>query len=373
MASSKDTQVLTEALEKGGNHIDVGPAGTSFRFLTAFLSLQPGIQTLTGSARMLQRPIGPLVEALRSLGADIEYLGEEGYPPLKIKEWKNRAANTLSISAGISSQFISALLMIGPYLKNGLKLHLERKIVSRPYIEMTLGLMKTFGINYSWEDQLINIPAGNYDFKAFHVEADWSAASYYYAIVAAQDRATLNLLGLNLESWQGDAALVAMYKNFGVTTTAIEGGIKISKDQEAAPMFEWNFLKCPDLAQTIMVSCGALGISGLLSGLETLKIKETNRIAAMKNELAKVQVYLSKMPGKFSKKTEVEYYMLDGKAAVNNPVFKTYEDHRMAMALAPLALFGTIQIEDPDVVEKSYPEFWDHLQTIGFEIERLAE
>ena len=372
LASSKDTQILHTLLEKGGDHYDVGPAGTSFRFLTAYLSLQSGSQVLTGSERMLKRPIGPLVDALNQLGADIDYLGEAGYPPLRINPWKNKTANTLKIDAGVSSQFISALLMIAPYLTNGLSLSLEGKIVSRPYIEMTLGLMKEFGVDHEWNGQIININPGAYQFHPFQVEADWSAASYYYAIVAQQENASLNLLGLKKESWQGDAALMEIYKNFGVTTKAIDGGIHIAKSGNATPMLELNFIKFPDLAQTVMASCGALGINGLFSGLETLKIKETDRIQAMKTELEKVMVFLSKMPDRFSKKSAVEYYMVEGKAVLNNPVFQTYEDHRMAMALTTLAMKGMVNVESPEVVQKSYPEFWDHLQEIGFEINEVA-
>ncbi len=368
LASSKDTQVLNMLLKESADKYDVGPAGTSFRFLTAFLSLQPGTQILTGSERMLKRPIGQLVEALKKIGADIEYLGESGYPPLLIKTWGNKAVNHLSIPANISSQFISALLMIAPKLDNGLVLTLEGKIVSRPYIEMTLGLMEQFGVSHSWDGQVITIEPEEYKPKDFQVEADWSAASYYYSMAAMDASAQIDLLGLSLETWQGDAALIPIYEKLGVQTTEIEGGIRLTGGKEKAPMLEWNFLRCPDLAQTIFASCGALSIQGLFSGLETLKIKETDRITAMQKELGKVQVWLIQMPAKFSKKSEETFYMIDGKASIDNPTFETYDDHRMAMALTPLAYLGNINIEDPLVVEKSYPEFWDHIQLLGFEV-----
>ncbi len=373
LASSKDTQVLKMLLESDANLYDVGPAGTSFRFLTAFLSLQDGSQTLTGSKRMLQRPIGPLVNGLRALGANIEYLGQEGYPPLKINEWKDRSFAALNIPANISSQFISALLLIGPYLSKGLELTLDGKIVSRPYIDMTLGLMKKFGIQSQWEDQTIFVKPGNYKGQDFRVEADWSAASYYYSMATLDDHPELELMGLDIESFQGDSALIEIYEKLGVRTKEIHNGVKLTRNGPTPPMIEYNFLKCPDLAQTVFASCGALGVQGLFSGLETLKIKETDRIKAMQNELAKVQVWLSAMPAKFSKKSDEEFYMLDGKVVVNNPQFKTYEDHRMAMALAPLARLGTIAIEDPIVVEKSYPEFWEHIATLGYQSKLLTE
>ena len=372
LASSKDTQVLNLLLEAKADQYDVGPAGTSFRFLTAFLSLQIGSQVLTGSKRMLQRPIGPLVDALRSIGANIDYLGEEGFPPLKINEWKNRSKSSLSIPANISSQFISALLLIGPYLENGLALNLDGKIVSRPYIEMTLGLMNKFGINSRWEDQTITIEPGKYLAQDFSVEADWSAASYFYSMAVLEENPELELMGLNFESIQGDSALKEIYEKLGIRTKEIDGGIKLTRMGTTPPMIEYNFLKCPDLAQTVFVSCGALGVQGLFSGLETLKIKETDRIKAMQTELGKIQVWLSAMPAKFSKNSEKQYYMLDGKAVLNNPQFKTYEDHRMAMALAPLARLGGIAIEDPQVVEKSYPEFWEHIKKLGYESKSMS-
>lgn len=373
LASSQDTQTLIRLLNhKADNVFDVGPAGTTFRFLTAYLALQPGEQILTGSERMIQRPVGPLVEGLKAIGASIEYMGEEGYPPLRIKAWSETHKDQLSIPANISSQFISALLMIAPVLPNGLTLSLEGKIVSRPYIDMTISLMQIFGVAARWEDQSIVIPSGKYQApKDFSIEADWSAASYHYSIAAIAESCELELMGLSLDSWQGDAVLPELMKDFGIETTAIEGGIRLVKNGTAKPLVEFNFIKCPDIAQTIAVTCAALGIQGLFSGLDTLSIKETDRIKALQDELVKVQVFFSKMPASFSKNKEQTFYHLDGKATLQAPQFATYHDHRMAMAFAPLALLGTITIEDSSVVNKSYPEFWQHLELLNISHELL--
>ncbi|GJM35233.1 MAG: 3-phosphoshikimate 1-carboxyvinyltransferase [Saprospiraceae bacterium] len=374
LASAHDTDLMQMLLASDEVVRDAGPAGTTFRFLTAYLALQPGTQVLTGTERMKQRPIGVLVEALRKLGANIEYVEKEGYPPLKIGEVEaiGTANNQLSIPANTSSQYISALLMIAPTLANGLELKLEGDIVSRSYIEMTLRLMQHFGISYQWEGAVIHIPAQTYQAKPFTVEADWSAASYYYALAAFADELDLELEGLFPNSAQGDAVVAEMMKKFGIQTKFTETGIHLSKSgAPIPPFFEWDFILCPDVAQTLAVICAGLGVHGLFTGLQTLYIKETDRIAALQTELAKLTVYLSKLPARFAKRTQQEYYSIEGKAIVNDcPVFGTYEDHRMAMAFAPLALFGPIQIEDPLVVNKSYPEFWEDLEQLGFVVKR---
>lgn len=369
LSNSKDT-VLMDALLKSTDDVrDAGAAGTTFRFLTAYLAMQKGTQVLTGTERMKKRPIGVLVEALKKLGANIEYLENEGYPPLKIHAPDSLGINRkLSISAGTSSQYISALLMIAPTLPKGLELTLEGKIVSRPYIEMTLNMMEYFGVKYTWEDQTIIIKPQTYQAKPFTVEADWSGASYYYAIAAFATELDLQLNGLFKKSVQGDSILAEMMKSFGIKTSFNKKGVRLTKykTKKLVPLFEWDFIKCPDLAQTLAVVCGGLGIQGLFSGLETLRIKETDRIAALQAELAKVQVYVSPLPKRFSPKSDKEYYMIDGKAVVDQPTFPTYEDHRMAMAFAPLAMFGPIKVEEAMVVEKSYPLFWEDLQRLGF-------
>lgn len=344
---------------------DAGAAGTTFRFMTAYLAMQEGTQILTGSARMKQRPIGVLANALNELGAHIEYLEKEGYPPLKIHSPKHLGERKeLSISAGTSSQYISALLMIAPTLPQGLELTLVGKIVSRPYIEMTLNLMQYFGVSHSWDGQTIRVAPQAYQAKEFTVEADWSAASYPYIIAAFSDELDLQLNGLFQESVQGDSALVDMMTQFGIQTTYNAEGIHLSKSgNPPTNSFEYDFLRCPDLAQSIAVLCGGLGINAHFKGLETLRIKETDRIAALQTELAKVQVVVEAIGD--------EEMKISGKAIfANTPVFDTYEDHRMAMAFAPFALFDTVQIAEPMVVVKSYPNYYEHLETLGFLVKR---
>lgn len=373
LAKANDTDLMMALLASDEIVRDAGPAGTTFRFLTAYLSLQGGSQVLTGTERMKQRPIGVLVEALRQLGANIEYLEEEGYPPLRIGEPSDLGKNNeLRISAGTSSQFISALLMIAPVLPQGLRLHLEGKIVSRSYIEMTLGLMRHFGVAHEWEGQTISIQPQSYIPKPFVAEADWSAASYHYAMAAFADELDLQLDGLFENSFQGDAALVEMMEQFGVHSEFNETGVRLTKTGAALPpMFEWDFILCPDIAQTMAVICAGLGVQGLFTGLETLSIKETDRIQALKNELGKVSAYLSKLPARFSPNSNKEYFTVEGTASFDNvPAFDTYEDHRMAMSFAPLAMFGQIKIEDPMVVIKSYPAFYEDLELLGFVVER---
>jgi 3-phosphoshikimate 1-carboxyvinyltransferase len=368
LANSNDTQLMQQLLASNDDVRDAGPAGTTFRFLTAFLSLQSGSQILTGTERMKQRPIGVLVNAMRKLGANIDYLENEGYPPLRINAAQTLDKNhQLTISAGTSSQYISALLLIAPTLPNGLELTLDGKIVSRPYIEMTLNLMAYFGVKHEWDGNLIKILPQKYQAKEFTVEADWSAASYYYAMAAFADKLDLQLNGLFENSVQGDSVLTKMMTKFGVQTTFNEKGVHLSKSGEPRSFFEYDFIRCPDLAQTLFVVCGGLGVQGLFTGLETLKIKETDRIKAMQTELRKMQVSLSQLPSQFSKKSGKTFYQIEGKAIVENtPVFPTYEDHRQAMAIAPLSMLGEVEIEEPMVVRKSYPAFWEDIQKLGF-------
>lgn len=363
VAAAKDTQTLMELLGHQGEVYDAGPAGTTFRFMTAYLALQDGTQVLTGSERMKQRPIGILVNALNSLGANIEYLENDGYPPLKIHAPSSDFGqnNAVSIPANVSSQYISALLMIAPTLPNGLILNLEGHIVSRPYIQMTLNLMAYFGIKYEWKGNTISINNQNYIGKPFTVEADWSAASYYYTMAAFADECDLQLNGLFENSVQGDAVLSEMMAHFGVQTVFNENGVHLSKNENAISPFVYDFLECPDVAQSLAVVCGGLGVNGHFSGLETLKIKETDRVNALHQELKKVGVA-------FDEQTD-ETCKVAQKAAIQNaiPTIATYEDHRMAMAFAPLAMqLGAIQIEHPEVVEKSYPQYWEDLSTLGF-------
>ncbi len=378
ISNSKDSQVLQELLNSNAATLDAGAAGTTFRFMTAYLSIQQGTHTLTGSERMKERPIGILVNALRELGAEINYLEKDGYPPLQIiGNTELNKAKEISIKGNISSQYISALLMIAPTLPNGLTINITGEISSRPYLQMTLNLMKYFGIKFSENETpdnlAITIAPQKYIAKDFTVETDWSAASYYYAMAAFSSECKLTLHGYQSSSLQGDSHIAEMMTNFGVETTFHDGYIYLHKSGPVTPMFEFDFSDQPDLAQTIAVICAGLGQPGLFSGLHSLRIKETDRIQALQNELAKMQVYLSKMPARFSKTSDKEYFMQEGKANIELPTFETYDDHRMALAFATLATLAPVKILDPDVVEKSYPEYWKDLKTLGFVIEDLDD
>lgn len=365
LANAKDTVLLQALLGSSSPVLDAGAAGTTFRFMTAYLAGQPGEQLLTGTERMKQRPIGILVDALRTLGARIEYAEKEGYPPLRIGPPDNFGQQSaLTIPASTSSQYISALLLLAPSLPNGLRLRLSGEIVSRPYIEMTLGLMAYFGVQHQWEGDLIEVAPQAYQAKPFTVEADWSAASYFYAMAAIAGTADLKLNGLFEQSFQGDAVLAEMMADFGVQTSFVEGGIRLQKAEGPPPAeFSFDFLRCPDLAQTLAVCCAALGTQGTFCGLETLRIKETDRILALQKELQKVNARLLELPPTGAR----HYFQTQGKTLYDKtPRFATYEDHRMAMAFAPLALQHPIQIEEPAVVNKSYPDFWKDLSSLGF-------
>jgi 3-phosphoshikimate 1-carboxyvinyltransferase len=365
LSNAVDTVSLDRLLKSEENVLDAGAAGTTYRFLTAYLATQSDREVvLTGSQRMKQRPIKILVEALQKLGADISYMENEGFPPLKIKG-KELLGGKLSIPANTSSQYISALLMIAPKLSNGLELYLEGEIVSRPYIQMTLDLMQYFGIENKWEGNVIKIKNQNYTSKPFYAEADWSAASYYYSIAALSNSAEITLVGLQEMSLQGDAVVAQIFEQLGVFTTYFEESIVLKKEVGfiAPKTITYNFIECPDLAQTVVAVCGAMGVKGDFSGLSTLKIKETDRIAALSKELAKLNITFKDLQdGKAS---------LGGTEAVMKEVsIETYEDHRMAMALAPLSMIAkSMIIEEPEVVNKSYPKFWDDLKKLGFGID----
>lgn len=369
LSSSKDTATLQRLLSvpPPGNLYDAGDAGTTFRFLTAFLALQPGMKTLTGSERMKERPVGPLVQALRTLGAQIVCLEKEGFPPLQIGPFSGSSVREISVQADISSQFISALLLIAPYLPAGLIIKPEGRLVSEPYVEMTLNMMRYFGAETVRTPEAIMVYPGKYQPRALVTEADWSAASYWYAMAVFAENVDLKLEGLFRESWQGDAILADMMTRFGISTTYEEDGIRIRKNGTSPrQFFEWDFSGCPDLAQTLAVVCAGTGTQGLFSGLETLHIKETDRIAALKTELAKIGVSFMKMPARMNKQG-ITYYMVEGKAALGNkPRFATYGDHRMAMSFATLGMLAPVEIENPEVVNKSYPGFWEDMERTGF-------
>jgi len=357
-SQNSDSRLSTQDLRL----VNIGPAGTAMRFLTAYFTLQEGEVILTGSERMKQRPIGVLVDALRQLGAHIEYEEKEGFPPLKLKGSFEQLTSKISIKGNISSQYITALLLIAARLPLGLELHIEGDLTSRPYVEMTLAMLEQAKIQHQWEGNVITISHQEFATTILPVEPDWSAASYWYAIAALADEAELFLPGLTQYSLQGDSVITEIMANFGITSQFKDGGVHLQK--EVKPIFRkiFDLKECPDLAQTIIVVCAALGHEATFTGLETLKIKETDRVKALQNELAKIGV-------KLIEKGQV--YKLDcSEKLIPECVFiNTYEDHRMAMAFAPLALLiPEVEIEDAMVVEKSYPAFWTDLKKVGFDV-----
>lgn len=364
ISEARDTQTLQRLLNEKGKMLDVLDAGTTMRFLTAFIAATQQHKILTGTARMQARPIGILVEALKQLGASIEYLKHAGYPPLEIFPKKALTSAPIQIRGDISSQYISALLMIAPVLDKGLKIELVGKINSRPYIEMTLQLMSHFGIESSFEENIIKVPHQTYEANAYAIESDWSGASYWYAIVAlaANETTKVTLKGLRENSLQGDRVIVDLMEHFGVKSTFVADGVileKVPVTTSATPL-ELDFAQCPDLAQTIAVVAAAKGIPLQMRGLESLKIKETDRVMALQQELKKVGTQLEEK--------DQEWWLHPGETLPTTPVtIQTYEDHRMAMAFAPLACLLDLNIEDPEVVSKSYPRFWDDLQKAGLE------
>jgi len=363
ISDSDDSRVLAEALFSNNNSFDIGHAGTAMRFLTAFLAKIVGQWNVTGSERMQQRPIGILVDALRQLGANIEYYGNKGFPPLKITGM-HLTGKILELDGSVSSQYISALLLIAPTVENGLTLKLLGEITSRSYIELTLGLMAKYGIQYQWEGNEITVPEQNYLPIDFTVEADWSGASYWYEILALCDSGEIFLENLLIKSLQGDAGIASWFNAFGITSTQKPNGVLLSRTKNVSPQeLNIDFIENPDVAQTMACLCVAKKIPFRFSGLKTLKIKETNRILALQNELAKFGAQLTEpVEGEL-----VWNGIIHQEIAKNIPVIETYHDHRMAMAFAPMALAGCkLCIADPLVVTKSYPEFWNDLKTVGF-------
>jgi 3-phosphoshikimate 1-carboxyvinyltransferase len=345
--------------------VNIGPAGTAMRFLTAYYTLQDEEVVLTGSERMKQRPIGILVDALRKLGAEISYEENEGFPPIRIKGSIQQATDKISIKGNISSQYITALLLIAAKLPMGLELHIEGDLTSRPYVEMTLAMLQQAGIQHQWNDNIISIAHQEFKETVLPVEPDWSAASYWYAIAALADTADLFLHGLTQYSLQGDSVITEIMANFGITSQFRDGGVHLVKEAKPINRKIFDLKECPDLAQTIIVVCAALNHEATFTGLETLKIKETDRIAALQNELGKMGVKLIE---------KGQTYKLDcsEKFIPERMFIHTYDDHRMAMAFAPLALvIPELEIEDALVVEKSYPAFWTDLEKVGFEVKDI--
>lgn len=361
LSQSDDTHVLQKGLKNGNGFVDVHHAGTAMRFLTAYFSAKEGVEiTLTGSKRMQERPIRILVDALKSLGANIEYLKNEGFPPLKIKG-KLLQKKKVQIQADVSSQYISALMLIAPMLPNGLKISLKGGATSVPYVEMTLSLLKNVGINASFSNNEIAISsAENIEHSKLLVESDWSSASYFYSLVAISDDCEMVLGNFLKDSLQGDSALVQIYDSLGVSTVfdTLEGTISLSKKIIQLPdSLLLDLSNTPDLAQTIAVTCFGLGIGCKLTGLHTLKIKETDRLLALKNELGKLGATID---------VEANSLQLEKSSQIKpEQTIETYQDHRMAMAFAPLSLKTKLSINDGEVVSKSYPNFWKDLEKVG--------
>ena len=406
LSDCDDTEVMQRWLTERPSTVDVGAAGTSMRFSTALLAVGQGEHVITGSERMKNRPIKILVDALRRLGADISYVEKEGYPPLRIVGKGGLSYGSVSLPGNVSSQYISALMMIGPYLKDGLILTLTDKVISRPYIEMTMSLMRQFGAKVYWdcssdesnstvdelchsngtvdkslesnsaddkstESNVIIVEPGRYAVKSFNVESDWSAASYWYEMVALSSEGDARVLlpGLYEDSLQGDSKGREVFSLLGVKTEYTKDGVLLSKKTREVDTLEYDFVKMPDLAQTFVVTCCMMGVPFHFTGLESLKIKETDRIVALKNEMAKLGFDLEDRndsellwDGRRRALTAEEY---------DSVAIDTYEDHRMAMAFAPVALVnGSIRINNPHVVSKSYPRYWDNLLAAGFQFKQ---
>lgn len=358
LSSAEDTQLMINALSNSEKEIDIHHAGTCMRFLTSYFVATQQNKILTGSSRMKQRPIKILVDALKSIGAKINYAENEGYPPLEIIT-SELNGKQISLPANISSQYISALLLIAPNLPNGLQINFETEIVSESYIEMTLSMLSYFGINYEKTNQSILMHLQKYIAKDITIESDWSSASYWYSFLAFSDIGSkITLSGLTSKSWQGDAIVKDLYRALGVETNFEKNGVVIEKVHTNYPKeFEFDFSNCPDLAQTLAITTAILCKKAHLNGLQTLNIKESKRIIALENELKKIGIK--------TKSTSESLEITNSGISLPNLPFETYNDHRMAMCLAPLSLvFDKIEIKNPEVVNKSYPSFWEDVNLL---------
>ncbi len=376
LSDCDDTEVILDALRRMPDVIDIKAAGTAMRFMTAYLAAVPGEHTLTGTERMKQRPIKALVDALRYIGADIEYVENEGYPPLHIRG-RRLDGGHLEIAGSISSQYISALLMIAPTLKGGLELKLTGEIISRPYIDLTLCMMNDFGADAEWTDvDTIIVRPEPYKTRNFYIENDWSAASYWYEmLVLARDSGSeIMLTGLTDGSRQGDSAVKYLFSMLGVRTTFktrernVPTTVTLKRVETMPPRLDYDFVNQPDMVQTFVVCCALAGVPFRFTGLSTLKIKETDRVEALKTEMRKL--------GYVVRETGIGELSWDGERCEPDTdiIINTYEDHRMAMAFAPAAIsFPGLKIDNPQVVSKSYPHFWSDLAKAGFVIEAVAD
>lgn len=375
LSDCDDTRVMIKALDGHPELIDILAAGTAMRFLTAYLSVTPGTRIITGTERMQQRPIRILVDALRTLGAQIEYAGNEGFPPLRITGTE-LTGEEINLAGNVSSQYISALLMIAPVLRKGLRLRLTGEIISRPYINLTLQLMKEFGAEAAWSaEDSITVKPGKYKDIPFTVESDWSAASYWYQMVALSREEDTKagegigtevvLPGLFPHSYQGDSRGAELFAKLGVRTAFTDRGVVLTKMGTPVARLKEDLVEIPDLAQTFVVTCCLLNIPFRFTGLQSLKIKETDRIEALVTELHKL--------GYVVKAEQDSILSWNGERCIPEarPVIATYEDHRMAMAFAPAAMrAASVRIDEPGVVSKSYPGYWEDLQQAGFGINR---
>lgn len=374
LSNSEDTQLLEKALKtlRTNNHatIDVHHAGTDLRFLTALLANTPGQWLLTGSARMKERPVAELVSALRALGAEISYVEQKGFPPLQITG-KPLQGGEVFLDSSVSSQFVSAVLLAASLFEKGVTVHLTGKTVSRPYIDMTIALLKEFGLSVKESDETISVLAlaelrenATHIPENYSVESDWSSASYWYSMCALCPHSQIELSLLNTPSLQADAVLPDLYAQLGVSSTPTPKGILLKSVNPSIASFKYDFTHCPDIAQTIAVTCFGLGIHAQLNGLQTLKLKETNRLEALKSELEKLGAKV------LTTDASLEIFPAqENKKHSHTPLIQTYNDHRMALSFAPLALvLKELNIEDAAVVNKSYPGFWEDLKSVGFSV-----
>lgn len=364
LSNARDTETMQALLSSDSDILDVKDAGTTMRFLTAFLAVTGNGQVLTGTDRMKKRPIGPLVDALRTIGAEIEYVEEDGYPPLKIHRITQQKSDHIKIPGNISSQYISALMMIAPYLSRGLTIELTTEIFSRPYLELTINLMKSFGVDVEFVKNNLYIAPQTYSSTSHAIEGDWSGASYWYSFVAlSSKKSSLVLPRIRSYSSQGDRVISDIMFNMGVASHYEFGKVKIIRRDERECNLTIDFRNCPDLAQTVMAAAAVTGVSLNMTGLESLKIKETDRIAAMRNELAKIGAVLTERGNQWELKPSDQL--------PESIEIDTYEDHRMAMAFAPLSQVMDVIIDDPAVVNKSYPGFWEEVDRLGVGIDQI--
>ncbi len=362
LSEARDTQLMQKLVKSSDKIIDVMDAGTTMRFLTAFYAISGSNRIMTGTDRMKERPISPLVNTLREIGADIRYLGKEGYPPLEILGFSGQRTREVTIPGNLSSQFISALMMIAPVLPLGLRIHLSGHVGSRPYIKMTQEMIRMYGGKIEVNENLIDVSPGGITKVNYAVEPDWSAASYWFSFCSLSEQGKFYLPGNFSKSFQGDQVITEIGNQLGIKSERSAEGLALTKTSNLNEV-EWDFTDCPDLAQTVAPLCAFKGITGIFTGLESLRIKETDRIAALQQELAKSGATLEEESSgawKLTPASRKSDYLFE---------VQTYHDHRMAMGFAPLATNLDVAIEDRNVVNKSYPRFWTDLQSVGFELE----